>query len=86
MKRLAVDLVILNERASSMEELQNALETLVRASLSRPQIGDERPSGHTVMLRADLISPEVLALLEIRRACRPVRRARKTRRSARARA
>ena len=65
MKRLAVDLVILNERASSyMEELQNALETLVRASQSRPQIGDERPPGHTFMLRADLIAPEVLALLK----------------------
>ena len=65
MKRLAVDLVVLNERASSyMEELQNALETLVRASQSRPQIGDERPPGHTFMLRADLISPEVRSLLK----------------------
>ena len=65
MKRLAVDLVILNERASSyMEELQNALENLVRASQSRPQIGDERPPGHTFMLRADLIAPAVRALLK----------------------
>ncbi|HLN08522.1 MAG TPA: glucoamylase family protein, partial [Xanthobacteraceae bacterium] len=65
MKRLAVDLVILNERAPSyMQELQIALETLVRASQSRPQIGDERPPGHTFMLRADLISPEARALLE----------------------
>ena len=65
MKRLAVDLVILNERNSSyMQELQIALETLVRASQSRPQIGDERPPGHTFMLRADLISPEARALLE----------------------
>ena len=30
---------------------------------SRPQIGDERPPGHTFMLRADLISPEARALL-----------------------
>ena len=43
MKRLAVDLVILNERASSyVQDLQIALETLVRASQSRPQIGEER--------------------------------------------
>ena len=65
MKRLAVDLVILNERASSyIEELQNALENLVRASQSRPQIGDERPPGHTFMLRADLIALRVRALLK----------------------
>ena len=65
MKRLAVDLVILNERNSSyMQELQIALETMVRASQSRPQIGDERPPGHTFILRADLISPEARALLE----------------------
>ena len=65
MKRLAVDLVILNERASSyVQDLQSALETLVRASQSRPQIGDERPPGHNFMLRADLILPEARALLE----------------------
>ncbi|WP_309604376.1 GH36-type glycosyl hydrolase domain-containing protein [Phenylobacterium sp.] len=64
MKRLAVDLVILNERGSSyVQEFQTALETLVRASQSRPQIGDERPPGHTFMLRADLISPEARTLL-----------------------
>ncbi len=40
MKQLAVDLVILNERASSyVQDLQIALETLVRTSQSRPQIG-----------------------------------------------
>ena len=38
MKQLAVDLVILNERASSyVQDLQIALETLVRTSQSRPQ-------------------------------------------------
>jgi cyclic beta-1,2-glucan synthetase len=64
MKRLAVDLVILNERASSyLQEFESALETLVRASQSRPQIGEERLPGHTFMLRADLTSPEVRALL-----------------------
>jgi cyclic beta-1,2-glucan synthetase len=64
MKRLAVDLVILNERASSyIQDLQIALETLVRASQSRPQIGEERLPGNIFMLRADLISPEARALL-----------------------
>jgi cyclic beta-1,2-glucan synthetase len=64
MKRLAVDLVILNERtASYVQDLQIAIETLVRASQSRPQMGDERPPGHIFILRADLISPESRALL-----------------------
>ena len=64
MKRLAVDMVILNERgASYVQDLQIALETLVRASQSRPQIGEERPAGHIFMLRADLTPPESQALL-----------------------
>jgi len=64
MKRLAVDLVILNERASSyVQDLQIALETLVRASQSRPQIGEQRTPGHIFMLRADLITLDARALL-----------------------
>ncbi len=64
MKRLAVDLVIVNELASSyVQDLQTALETLVRASQSRPQIGEDGPPGHTFMLRSDLTSPEALGLL-----------------------
>ncbi len=63
-KLLAADLVILNERASSyVQDLQIALETLVRASQSRPQIGEEGPRGHIFMLRADLIPPASRALL-----------------------
>ena len=63
-KRLAVDLVILNERATSyVQDLQIALETLVRASESRPQIGGDRPAGQIFMLRADLILAEARALL-----------------------
>jgi cyclic beta-1,2-glucan synthetase len=63
-KRLAVDLVILNERSASyVQDLQIALETLVRASQSRAQAGDERTPGHVFMLRADLISPQAQALL-----------------------
>ena len=42
MKRLAVDLVILNERgASYVQDLQIALETLVRTSRSRTHLGAE---------------------------------------------
>src|SRR5665647_2681067 len=54
MKRLAVDLVVINELASSyVQDLQIALETLVRASQSRPQFGEDGPPGHTFMLRSD---------------------------------
>jgi len=64
MKRLAVDLVILNERKSSyVQDLQIALESLVRAIQSRAQIGDDRPPGHIFMLRSDLTEPEPRALL-----------------------
>ena len=64
MKQLAVDLVILNERASSyVQDLQIALETLVRTSQSRPQVGAERRRGRVFVLRADLIPAETRALL-----------------------
>jgi cyclic beta-1,2-glucan synthetase len=64
MKQFAVDLVILNERASSyVQDLQIALETLVRTSQSRPQSGADGPQGRIVILRADLISPETRLLL-----------------------
>ncbi|MDP3908764.1 MAG: hypothetical protein Q8Q14_00080 [Gemmatimonadales bacterium] len=56
--------MILNERASSyVQDLQIALETLVRTSQSRPQVGVERPPGRVFILRADLISAETRALL-----------------------
>ena len=64
MKQLAVDLVILNERASSyVQDLQIALETQVRASQSQPPVGEERRQGRVFVLRADLISSEARALL-----------------------
>ena len=64
MKQLAVDLVILNERASSyVQDLQIALETLVRTSQSRPQIGVDGPPGRVFILRADLIPAETRLLL-----------------------
>jgi cyclic beta-1,2-glucan synthetase len=64
MKQFAVDLVILNERASSyVQDLQIALETQVRANQSRPPDGEERRQGRIFVLRADLISSEARALL-----------------------
>ena len=64
MKQLAVDLVILNERASSyIQDLQVALETQVRTSQSRPQVGADVARGSVFVLRSDLISMETRGLL-----------------------
>lgn len=68
MKQLAVDLVILNERASSyVHDLQVALETAVRMSQSRPLSQAQRRAdgarGSVFVLRADLISDETRAVL-----------------------
>jgi len=64
MKHLAVDLVILNERTSSyVQDLQIALETLVRSSQARLQAGADLARGSVFVLRADLISVETRALL-----------------------
>ena len=59
MKGLAVDLVILNERAASyVQDLQVALETLVRVNQSQPQAGAYRVRGTVYVLRADLIADQ----------------------------
>ncbi len=64
MKRFAVDLVILNERSSSyVQDLQIALEALVRAGEAQPQAGPEGPVGRIYVLRADLMSPEIRGLI-----------------------
>jgi cyclic beta-1,2-glucan synthetase len=64
MKGLAVDVVILNERAMSyIQDLQNALETQVRVSQSPPQPGAHRVRGSVFVLRADLMSEQTRALL-----------------------
>ncbi|HYI06909.1 MAG TPA: glucoamylase family protein, partial [Reyranella sp.] len=64
MKRLAVDLVIVNERASSYtQDLQIAIETAVRTSESRPRFGQELAQGTVYALRADLINSAQRALL-----------------------
>ena len=63
MKQLSVDLVILNERRSSyVQDLQIALETLARASQSRPIPGGER-RGRVYVLRADLLEASLRSLL-----------------------
>jgi cyclic beta-1,2-glucan synthetase len=64
MKLLAVDLVILNERAASyVQELQTALETQLRMSQSRPKLDADSMRGSVFVLRMDLISEQARALL-----------------------
>ena len=64
LKALAVDLVFLNERASSyVQDLQNALETQLRMSQSRPRLGGDQSKGSVYILRTDLITPASRALL-----------------------
>ncbi len=64
MKQLAVDLVILNERASSyVQDLQIALETQVRTSQSRVQPAAGGTHGSAFVLRADLIPAQTRNLL-----------------------
>ena len=64
MKRLAVDLVILNERQSSyVQDLQIAIETLVRTRQMRHRVPGEESAGGVFVLRRDLILAETSALL-----------------------
>ena len=65
MKRLGVDLVIVNERASSyVQDLQQAIETAVHSSQSRPRIHEGHAQGSVIILRADLMSLEARVLLQ----------------------
>jgi cyclic beta-1,2-glucan synthetase len=65
MKRLGVDLVIINERASSyVQDLQMAIEAAVRTHASRPLLGDEAALGTVHVLRADLMSEQARTLLQ----------------------
>ncbi|HEX5792103.1 MAG TPA: glucoamylase family protein, partial [Rheinheimera sp.] len=69
LKQLPVDLVIINERASSyVQDLQQAIETLVRSSQSRPTAvpsasGRQALKGKVYTLRADLMSVASRSLL-----------------------
>jgi cyclic beta-1,2-glucan synthetase len=63
-KGLAVDLVILNEKAPSyVQDLQTALEAVVRSSQSQLHHEGHEPHGSAFILRADLIAPEVRGAL-----------------------
>ncbi|MFI5231362.1 MAG: GH36-type glycosyl hydrolase domain-containing protein [Gemmatimonadales bacterium] len=54
MKRLAVDLVILNDRAPSyLQDLQVLIETIVRTSQSMPRAEGSEAQGRVFTLRAD---------------------------------
>jgi len=65
MKQLSVDLVILNERASSyVQDLQIAIETAVRSSQARPEMALGLAQGSVHVLRADLLSVNARALLQ----------------------
>jgi len=71
MKQLAVDLVILNERhASYAQDLQISLEALVRASPAPTETEGEGARGGLFVLRSDLLSAEVRAV--VRTAARAV--------------
>ncbi|MBV1691995.1 glycosyl transferase [Novosphingobium sp. G106] len=63
-RRLEVDLVILNERASSyVQDLQTTIEATLRASQARRPTTVEGATGQVFVLRADLVPPETCALL-----------------------
>jgi len=63
-RRLEVDLVILNERATSyVQDLQTALEATLRTSEARLPASEEGATGQVFLLRADLVPPETCALL-----------------------
>lgn len=65
MKRLGVDLVIVNEHAASyVQDLQVAIDTAVRSSQSRPRLGEAFAQGAVYALRADLMTGEARALLQ----------------------
>ncbi|HEY4263708.1 MAG TPA: glucoamylase family protein [Micropepsaceae bacterium] len=62
-KRLSVDIVILNERATSyLQTLQETIEHLVRPMQSRPK-GPDDVRGDVFVLRSDLVPQDIAALL-----------------------
>lgn len=64
MKLLSVDLVILNDRSASyVQDLQIALEGLVRAVQSRPTVVGDGIRGAVFILRSDRIAAELRQVL-----------------------
>ncbi len=65
MKRLPVDLVILNDRAPSyVQDLQILLEALVRTSQSAPRVSGKKPPGSVFILRSDQVTAAQRDVLE----------------------
>jgi len=65
LKQLAVDLVIVNERATSyLQDFQGSLDALVRMNQSMPRISRSDVHGSVFVLRNDLLSPEVSDVLQ----------------------
>ena len=63
-KRLAADLIILNDRrASYMQDLQTAIEELIRKTRTGSAHDSANEAGRVYALRADLLPQETLALL-----------------------
>ncbi len=63
-KQLAVDLVILNDRrASYIQDLQGAIEELIRKNVVNPGRVPSGTIGQVFALRADLMPQEALAML-----------------------
>ena len=64
LKRLAVDIVIINARAASyVQDLQVALEALLRMNQSMPKLAADGSRGTVFALRADLVPAETQSLL-----------------------
>ncbi|MBV9990724.1 MAG: glycosyl transferase [Alphaproteobacteria bacterium] len=64
LKQLAVDLVILNERAASyVQDLQSTLDSMVRMNQALPKLAAEETRGRVFVLRSDLIAAETRSLL-----------------------
>jgi cyclic beta-1,2-glucan synthetase len=64
LKQLTVDLVILNERAPSYtQDLQTALEGLLRAHAARSSTPGEAAPGGVYLLRSDVIASEARLML-----------------------
>jgi len=65
MKGLGVDLVIVNERASSyIQDLQLAIESAVRSSHTQGDADDEGARGAVFTLRADMMHADARTLLQ----------------------
>jgi cyclic beta-1,2-glucan synthetase len=65
MKRLAVDLVILNENpASYAQDLRTTLEAMVRATESRRLAASASAKGAVFILRGEVVSDEARSLLQ----------------------